>query len=169
MNHIEIPLPKGYVALVDLADAEAVQQHKWYAAAAGGRTIYAQRAVRREGGGWTTERLHQFLTGFPSTDHRNGDGLDNRRANLRDATQGQNTFNQQRRIGASGFKGATRWKRDGTWKAQISCAGTNHHLGYFPTALEAVLAYDEAARHFHGEFATVNFPKPGERSARKAA
>jgi hypothetical protein len=164
MSHVEIPLSQGFVAIVDAADAPDVSQYRW-SAQPSGQTIYAQRSIRRPDGGWTTQRLHQFLTGFAVTDHRNGNGLDNRRANLREATQGQNLFNQRRRRGASGFKGVTYWKRDSTWKAQISCAGTNHHLGYYATALDAAIAYDTAARELHGEFATLNFPKPGERAA----
>lgn len=164
MNTVEIPLSRGFVAIVDATDAESVQQHKWSAQPTSA-TVYAQRSIRRPDGGWTTQRLHQFLTGFAVTDHRNGNGLDNRRANLREATQGQNVFNQRRRRGASGFKGVTYWKRDSMWKAQISCAGTNRHLGYYATALDAAIAYDTAARELHGEFATLNFPKPGERAA----
>lgn len=163
MNTIEIPLSKGFVAIVDEADAEAVLAHAW-SAFEHGRTVYAQRSVKRDGK-WTTQRLHQFLTGFPRTDHGNGNGLDNRRANLREATQGQNLYNQIRTRGASGFKGVTWWKRDQCWKAQISAGGVNRHLGYFPNARDAALAYDAAARELHGEFATVNFPKPGERAA----
>lgn len=163
MNTVEIPLSKGFVAIVDEADAEAVLAHKW-SAFQHGRTVYAQRSVKR-GGKWTSQRLHQFLTGFPRTDHRNGNGLDNRRANLREATQGQNVYNQIRTRGSSGFKGVTWWKRDGCWKAQISSNGRNRHLGYFRTAEAAAHAYDEAARELHGEFATLNFPKVGERAA----
>lgn len=166
MSTVEIPLSRGYFAIVDEADAEAVLQYKWSAQPVG-RTVYAQRSVRRPDGGWTTQRLHQFLTGYAVTDHRNGDGLDNRRANLREATQRQNVCNQRRQVGASGFKGATWFERLSSWKAQITSQGRNYHLGYFSTADEAARAYDAAARELHGEFATLNFPAPGERSATK--
>jgi hypothetical protein len=164
VSTVEIPLTRGHVALVDAADAERALAHKWSAQPAG-HTIYAQRSVKREDGRWTTQRLHQFLTGYAATDHRNGNGLDNRRANLREATQGQNVCNQIRQKGASGFRGVTWWKRGQNWKAQISSGGKNYHLGYFAIAEEAARAYDAAARALHGEFATLNFPKLGERAA----
>lgn len=165
MSTVQIPLSQSYVAIVDAADADSVRAFKWSAVQIG-QTVYAQRSIKRADGRWTTQKLHQFLTGYDRTDHRNGDGLDNRRANLREATQTQNMCNRQRRSGSSsGFKGVTWWKRDGKWKAQIGLAGKNHHLGYFSTAEEAARAYDDAARELHGEYATLNFPAPDERAA----
>lgn len=164
MSFIEIPLSKGYIAIVDAVDADRVSHYQWSAQPVGS-TVYAQRSLKRDDGAWTTQRMHQLLTGYAITDHRNGNGLDNRRANLREATQGQNLFNQRRKRGASGFKGVTWWKRDSKWKAQISAAGTNHHLGYYQTKEEAARVYDAAARDLHGEFATLNFPLAGERAA----
>lgn len=161
---VEIALSRGYVAIVDEADAPRVLQHKWSALPMG-HTVYAQRSVKRPDGRWTTQKLHTFLTGFSLTDHRNGDGLDNRRANLREATQAQNLCNRRPRRGPSGFKGVTWSARRKTWKAQITAAGKNYHLGYFADPAEAARSYDAAARELHGEFASLNFPAPGERAA----
>lgn len=161
---VEIPLSRGFVAIVDDEDAERVLRHKWSALPMG-HTVYGQRSVKRPDGRWTTQKLHTFLTGFAITDHRNGDGLDNRRSNLREATQAQNLCNRRPRRGPSGFKGVTWYARHSTWKAQITKAGKNYHLGYFADPAEAARAYDAAARDLHGEFASLNFPAPGERAA----
>jgi len=112
--------------------------------------------------------MHTFLTGWPMVDHRNGNGLDNRRANLRPATKSQNGAN--RLIAASnksGFKGVDLKK--GRWRAQIKVVGSKIHLGYFDLAEEAARAYDMAAIEAFGEFATLNFPSPGQRSANGGA
>lgn len=166
MSVVEVPLSGGYVAIVDAADAGQVLQHKW-SAKQGRRTVYARRNVRRPDGTYASQSLHQFLTGYELTDHRNGDGLDNRRANLREATPGENGQNCRKRShNTSGFKGVTWHKHRRKWLAQIKSGdGKNRFLGYFLTAEGAAHAYDAAARELHGEFAAVNFPAPGERAA----
>lgn len=165
MNAVEVPLSQGYVAIVDAADAERVLAHKW-SAEPRGKTVYALRQVRRPGGGWMKQRLHTFLTGYAKTDHANGDGLDNRRANLREATATENNRNRRRRSdNTSGFKGVT-WRKDrNQWRAHIMVSGHQHSLGAYATAEEAARAYDAAAREFFGEYAALNFPSFGERAA----
>lgn len=165
MSAVEVPLSQGYVAIVDAADAVRVLQYKWHAHPHR-QTVYARRNVRRPDGTRATLLLHQFLTGYGRTDHRDGDGLNNRRSNLREATTGENS--QNRRLGldnSSGFKGVYWLKRNGKWRAQIRVAGQNRHLGLYAAAEAAAHAYDAAARELHGEYATVNFPAPGERAA----
>jgi hypothetical protein len=51
------------------------------------------------------------------------------------------------------FEYLSRWK----WRAQIMLNGRLIHLGYFTDPVEAAKAYDEAARKYHGEFASLNF------------
>lgn len=88
-------------------------------------------------------------------DHINGDGTDNRIANLRRCSQTTNNQNMKPRKGASRFKGVTRWNNRGCayWRARIVVDGREQSLGYFKTEDEAAAAYrDAAARHF-GEFA----------------
>jgi hypothetical protein len=165
VSTVAVPLTQGYVAIVDAADAGRVLAYKWHAQA-NGRTVYAVRRVRRADGKQTALLLHTFLTGYERTDHRNGNGLDNRRINLREATAGENNQNRrQRSDNTSGFKGVHWDKRSSKWRAQVNANGKAHRLGHYLTAAEAARAYDAAARELHGEFATVNFPQPGERAA----
>lgn len=161
---IEIPLTRGLAALVDDEDVALVGRHKW-CAARNGQTWYAQRAIRHPDGRSSVPLMHAVITGFDRTDHINGDGLDNRRCNLRAATQSQNRMNTRKGAGKSSrFKGVTRTKL-GRWQAQLRISGRQFYLGLYADDAEAALVYDAAARLRFGEFAALNFPRPGERSA----
>lgn len=165
MSTVEVPLSRGYVAFIDAADADLVLPYKWYARPHR-RTVYAIRNTRRENGSHTTQSLHRLLTGYARTDHINGDGLDNRRSNLREVTHGQNNQNSRRRLdNLATFKGVGWDKHRAAWRARINVDGKRCHVGFFPTAEEAARAYDSAAREMHGEYAALNFPAPGERAA----
>lgn len=155
----EIPLTRGYVALVDDEDYERVVASGSWCARPNGRTVYAQQRATRADGRGTTIQLHQFIAGTTHVDHKNGDGLDNQRSNLRVATQGQNMFNKRLYASStSGFKGVTRRKGTGKWAAQIQGGGHHRYLGQFATPEEAARAYDVAAVELFGEFARLNFP-----------
>ena len=162
---IEIPLTRGYVALVGAEDAERVRGFKWHACVLR-HTVYAVRNVRRDDGTQTKQSMHAFLVGEKGVDHVNGNGLDNRRSNLRSASLSENGQNRRKPArNTSGFKGVTWKKRERKWQAQIGIDGKLRHLGLFATAEEAGRAYDQAARDLHGPFATLNFPRAGERAA----
>jgi hypothetical protein len=98
-------------------------------------------------------------------DHKNGNGLDNRRDNLRKATATENNRNRMklRAPCASKYKGV--WRHYDKWGAAIWDKGKSIKLGRFDTEAKAAEAYDAAARRLHGEFARVNFPINGEQSA----
>lgn len=150
-----IPLTQGHVALVDDADAAAVLAlGKWQLNRCAGR-LYASHGFNVG-----AVRLHTFLTGWSLVDHINGDGLDNRRSNLRPATQSQNNANAARsRANTSGFKGVSLYRRTGRWRAYLGTRPREVHLGYFATPEEAARAYDAAALQTWGEYARLNFPK----------
>lgn len=155
---VQIPLSRGFVALVDDADAEAVLAFgKWHARTPRAGKTYARRNVWDRSGDsprCTTYLMHQFITGWDYVDHVNGDGLDNRRSNLRPATARQNQGNVGlRRDNKTGYKGVKHHR--GRYRAD--CA--KQYLGIFPTAEAAARAYDEAAVVAFGEFARLNFPK----------
>ena len=91
-------------------------------------------------------------------DHINGNGLDNRRANLRVCTHQQNIFNQQKRKDkcSSKYKGVCWSKRNKSWLAQIRFNYKLIYLGYYKNEDDAGLAYNEKAKELFGEFARLN-------------
>jgi hypothetical protein len=108
--------------------------------------------------------MHREILGVTDpqvkVDHRNGDGLDNRRANLRKCVNGENIANgAKRRDGhSSKYKGVCWHRRDGKFQASIRVHGRTIYLGMFTDEVQAAQAYDVAARAFFGEFAKCNFP-----------
>lgn len=86
-------------------------------------------------------------------DHINGDRLDNRFCNLREATNTQNNYNTgMLPTNTSGIKGVRINKKTGRWHAQASVKGKNKHLGMFETAEMAKAAYDSFVKMLHGDF-----------------
>jgi hypothetical protein len=150
-----VPLSRGRFALVDDADYDAVMNAGPWHAYPGTGTYYARHSISPT----RQITLHAFLTGWCLVDHRNSDGLDNRRENLREATWMQNAANARRRKdNSSGFKGV-RQTRTGRWTAVIGDGtGRKRQVGTFDSDIEAAKAYDAAARARWGEFARLNFP-----------
>lgn len=92
---------------------------------------------------------------WPKTllDHKDGNGLNNRADNLREATKAQNAYNSgPRSDNKTGFKGVRRLA-SGRFEARIKAAAGQRYIGRFATALEAAAAYAGAAERLHGEFA----------------
>lgn len=154
----EIQLTRGFVAIIDAADFEFVTQWQWQANPQR-RTVYAQRSLRR-----TTQMLHSLITGWSLVDHINGDGLDNRRVNLRPASVRENSRNRRAGGGSSIYKGV-HLRPSGRWRAHIWIDDRSRYLGDFVDEIEAARAYDTAARTNFGQYAALNFPRPGERPA----
>lgn len=150
----ELKLPSGHVALVDDDDIEAVIAGGPWHAHRDRNTFYARH--RLEDG--TDVKLHKFLTGYSMTDHINGNGLDNRRANLRPADPSLNQANRIHLSGRSGFRGVTLHKMTGRWQAAICVRRVQRYLGLYGSPEEAARAYDTAAIEAFGEYARPNFP-----------
>jgi hypothetical protein len=105
--------------------------------------------------------MHRQVANPPDdllVDHINHNGLDNRRSNLRFATDSTNQQNARKSITktTSRFKGVDFVKPTGKWRARISVAGKRLFLGSFTDELDAALAYDNAARKYFGEYACLN-------------
>jgi len=145
--------------MVDDEDFDLVNQFKW-CAHTDGFNWYAERALPRVNGRQPHIKLHQFLLpGHPRVDHKDGDGLNNQRHNLRPATHGENISNSRKYRGCSSeYKGVTWHKRRLMWESQIVFKGEHQHLGYFESEIDAAKAYDQKAKKLRGEFAKVNFP-----------
>ena len=147
-----IPLSQGKFALVDDGDYEALRIHRWslshgYAARkVNGRQLFMHRAILNPPPG-------------QKIDHRNGDGLDNQRSNLRLATQAQNSQNQGKQSGTSSqFRGVTFHRPSQKWTAQIRVNGKLEYLGTFASEADAARHYDDRAAEAWGEYARLNFP-----------
>jgi hypothetical protein len=157
-SSLEIPLSQGKIAIIDAEDASEVLRYKWctYKKA---NTFYAATNIQKEDGKQTTLLMHRLILNPPpksQVDHRNGNGLDNRRSNLRipdNAASQQQQNSGLRSNNTSGFKGVY-WRKDcRKWRAQITLHGCKKHLGYFETKEEAAIAYDKAAQELFGQFA----------------
>jgi len=151
-----ITLTRGHETIVDDDAPESVTRHRWTTLSTGG-LLYAVRKITINGNQLTV-LLHRALLGAEPgqvVDHINGNGLDNRRQNLRLATQAQNRANTRKTYGSSRFKGVYRDKSK--WVAQISNNRNGvDYLGRFSSEREAARAYDRAARARFGEFAATN-------------
>ena len=158
-----IPLTQGRFAIVDPQDYPRLSRYKWRLCRTKGKNVlYAERSIRLPGGRYSRILMHRQLIKAPEgyvIDHINGNGLDNRRANLRLATVAQNAWNSRKRNPRSGYKGVCFASDKGLWRAAIVCHGRRIHLGYFKDKITAAKAYDSAAKKYYGEFAKPNFPK----------
>jgi hypothetical protein len=163
-----IPLTRdGFVAFVSDEDYERVSQYTWHLFVArrkdgSARQFYAYRNLASgvKGGTHRIQYMQHLVFGEAARlDHKDQDGLNNQKVNIRRCTRAQNAANQRLRLdNKSGFKGVylTKGKR---WMAQIRVSGKSRFLGQFGTPEEAATAYDEAARLYFGEFAAPNFPE----------
>ena len=150
----QVLLRGGGVALVDEIDLPLVIGCLWRPWRPAGReTIYAV-----SGGGNTKVLMHRLVVHAPpgvSVDHRNQDGLDNRRHNLRFGTESQHRANSKLRSdNTSGFRGVT-LHGSGLWL--VRCG--NRYVGYALTPEEGGHMYDTAAVETFGDFAVLNFPE----------
>lgn len=154
-----IPLGRsGRSALVDDADYDRLTSIGNWTIQPGGHTFYATHQVRdADGTPAETLVMHQVVSGHGFVDHINGNGLDNRRSNLRAANHSTNGAN--RRVGVNsttGFKGV--YRHTNRWQACIRANGVKHYLGSFASPEAAAQAYDTAARDLFGEYARLNLP-----------
>lgn len=157
MSH-QIPLTQGKFAIVDDQDYEYLSQFHWLYKKSPG-TGYAQRFYYDSRHYRRTVFMHREILKAPpdmDVDHRDGDGLNNQRLNLRLATEAENNRNtsgQARR--ASRYKGVYRSAGAG-WTARIQVDRRKIHLGTFPTQRMAAVAYNQAAVKHFGRFARLN-------------
>lgn len=142
---LEVPLTKGLVAIIDEADYALINGDSWHA------------TPRRDGKGWYAKsargiRMHRLLMGVNDSrivDHVDGNGLNNRRSNLRVGTQSQNCVNRLTTPGTS--PRGVRKKKD-LYQAYIKYQGRQRSLGYFKTQEEAHATYLTEATRLHGNW-----------------
>lgn len=160
----KIKLNNGRVALVDDEDFDALTNIKWVVTPKGG-TAYARGYVRVRGVGVIAVLMHRYILDPPGkyvVDHINGDGLDNRRENLRACTHTENLQNMRKLGGSSSYRGVHWDSRRERWVASIRVSGKKTSIGAFEDEVQAAKAYDEVCRKTRGQFARCNFGPPGQ-------
>lgn len=147
---VSIALTQDKVAIIDASDFNKVKDIKWH----------YEHGYARSGSKHGKVYMHRFLHGeVPGkvTDHINGNRLDNRRDNLRYATRAENAYNSSGvKNGTSRFKGVSRMKSTGRWRARIMVNYKEISLGVFDTELAARMRYVQAAQYYQGEFARID-------------
>lgn len=154
----QIPLSQGKVALVDDEDFEKVNKYRW-------RFGCKDYAVRGSGtsakGNYRTHYMHRVILNAPENlqiDHKNRNKLDNRKDNLRLATNAQNQTNSLRKLcfKTSRFKGVSWSKQKHKWEVRLSVDGKRIYAGRYTDEHEAARVYSALARHHYKEFALPN-------------
>lgn len=152
------PASHGLVALTDDADADLALPFKWAVIKSAHGGAYAHRSIYSRGKA-TSCLLHRVIAGAAHgdvVDHVNGDGLDNRRANLRVCTRQENARNRPRpgRNNTSGVTGVSRGRSlSSPWEASIKVDGRRIYLGSFAAFADAVAARRHAEASLFGTFA----------------
>lgn len=158
----EIELTQGKVALVDDADYDWLNQWKWYAAYNRGSKFSAQRTIGSSANGNKgCVHMHRLIAGIidrsMQVDHIDGNPLNNQRINLRVCTNNENQYNKPPRPNRSSkYKGVWFDKARGKWACAITHNKQRTPIGRFVSETAAALAYNEAAKRHHGEFAWLN-------------
>lgn len=156
-----ILLTKGYVAAVDAADYAELSRFLWCCSETRHK-VYAVRVGPGPSGALQRIYMHQQILGVSGPDvvnFRNGDSLDNRRHNLRPATQADIRQVGVSRRGRSRFKGVSWHGIAGRWQVHVRARGETHYLGLYDDEVMAAQVYDDKAVELHGEFARLNFPR----------
>jgi len=151
-----IPLTKGKFAVVDPEDYPRLAKYKW-SVSQSRYNFYACRCARGK-----KISMHRLILNAPQgllVDHIDGDGLNNRKANLRLCTIAQNNRNSRPyRNATSKYKGVCWEKQCRKWYAKIRPNRKTISLGLFTNQIDAAVAYDRKAEQLFGQFAYLNFP-----------
>lgn len=156
----EIQLTQGFVALVDDANFDLLNQFKWQAKVHK-RIVYAARTIRISKNKRKEIKMHRVVMGVTDgnihIDHINHNGLDNREENLRTCTHKQNHGNRRKPIGCtSAYKGVSWHNGHKKWVVQIIDSGQRIFISGFDKEIDAAKKYNELAVLHFGEFANLN-------------
>jgi hypothetical protein len=154
----EIKLTKGFTAIVDDEDFEYLNQWKWQAEKSKRGCYYACRTIQKENKKIHV-KMHRLIMAAVEgmdVDHRDGNGLNNRRYNLRACTHLNNCHNRRhlRRENISGISGVQWDNRRGKWRSRIIVERKEIHLGRFSSLSEAINARREAEILHYGKYSS---------------
>jgi len=144
-----------YQCFVDTADYPLVRSYRWHVVLPRGGGFYAQALVP---GTRKQIFVHQLLLGIKDADHKDRNGLNNRRSNLRPATRQQQQANHKKHSDGitSQYRGVSWFKTSKKFRAAIVCNRKQRHLGLFTDEVDAARAFNRAAVELFGEFASLN-------------
>lgn len=151
------PLTRGEFVTIDEEDWPLVRELKWHCSGTHCGKLYAQH---RRGKAGVTIIMHRLILGVEKgtfVDHIDGNGLNNRRCNLRIATVSQNNANRDFKRTQSQFRGVRKLSNT-SWYAVATKNRVQHRSKPFRAEVDAAREYDRMARELHGEFAVLNFP-----------
>lgn len=157
----QIPLNKGMFATVDDEDYDRLAIYKWHVASTHG-VLYAARAFRLSAIKTEAVLMHREILGLTKgdgkqCDHKDRNGLNNCRANLRICTIADNNRNRTSK-NKTGYRGVYYSERHHKYRARIRTKIQSYHLGYFDTSELAARAVDAKTRELYGEFYVPNLP-----------
>lgn len=169
-----ISLSRGVTATIDASDAPLVSQFKWHAVK-GRHSFYACACLGKKQAAAIGRRhikMHRLILGFPDldVDHRDGNGLNNVRENLRLVTNQLNQANARKQVnGRSDFKGVSWHSGSRQWQVFLCVNNKPQYVGASKNQVEAARMYDAAALLAFGQFAKLNFPECPERESNSQA
>ena|SRR3990167_8837350 len=157
-DHSWVTLNDGNVCFSSPCDIEKLTERSWYARR-DKSTFYAVAATTVDGKRKSIY-LHREIFDNPvdrCVDHINGNGLDNRRPNIRLCLHGQNRMNAIKRKPSkySKYKGVYFNRRTKRWLSIIQAGGESFFLGYFGSENDAKIAHQKAMLIHHKEFARM--------------
>jgi len=154
----KISLTQGMFAIVDDEDYDHINSFRWFAHKERHGIYYAYRNASIKN---SYTRMHRMILRARSNfeiDHINGNGLDNRRCNIRLCSHAENLRNQTRIHGKSKYKGVWWDKNNNKWSCGLTFNYKQIWIGRFISEIEAAKAYDNKAKELFGDFAYLNFP-----------
>jgi hypothetical protein len=156
-----IHLTKGYTAMIDDEDFSLVNQYSWQVRIA--TSLHAKRGVYDPATQQNrTQFLHNLIMPPPkgfTVDHIDRNGLNCQKSNLRFATRSQQRYNAGNKRGL--YRGV-HLEKNGKWMARLMAESKTYYSMCYRNVIDAAKAYDELAKRYHGEFASLNFPDEKE-------